>query len=169
MKKEQEKAMGRRKITGEDYELVSSYPVIHADPEKDRIYLNYFVYRTGSGRAYEHALKLLGGEPDPWFLEDPDYWTECGRTECEQDIGHLRETAFSDRSMASCFAFCRLTGYSFPPPECDAYSHRIYSCEPVEGMNPEMIREFCGEMIEKEGPFAEEAKEVLKKLKSDQN
>ena len=36
-------------------------------------------------------------------------------------------------------------------------------------MNPDMIREFCGEMIEKEGPFAEEAKEVLKKLQSDQN
>lgn len=81
-------------MSGGDYELVSSYPVIHADPEKDRIYLNYFVCRTGSGRAYEHALKLLGGEPDPWFLEDPDYWTECGKRSKRKDPLRKRQRRF---------------------------------------------------------------------------
>jgi hypothetical protein len=38
-----------------------------------------------------------------------------------------------DRRVAA-FAFCRLTGYSFPPDECDAYSYRTFSCDILPGM-----------------------------------
>ncbi len=38
----------------------------------------------------------------------------------------------SDHSVAA-FAFCRLTGYSFTPDECDAYSYRTFSCDILPG------------------------------------
>ncbi len=153
--------MGKREITRQDWETLSSYSVLHADPEKDRLFLNYYVYRKGSGRAYEYALKLLGGEPDQWFLEDPDYWTEYGKVECENDTVLLTKLAYRGRDVAGCFAFCRMTGYSFPPPAIDRFSHRTYSCDRVESMTLDLVEVFCQDMVEQRGPFANEAKEML--------
>ncbi len=156
--------MGRRKITRSDWENLPSHAVIHADPEKDRIFLNSFVYQRQSGKAVEKALELLGGETDRWFLEDPEYWTAYGKTEEEEDIGYLREQAMNGSGAEARFAFCRLTGYHYPVPECDAYSHRTFDVGRAGGMTDDLIREFCREMVGMNGPFAKEAEECLKEL-----
>ena len=60
------------------------------------------------------------------------------------------------------FCECRLTGYSFPPSDCDAYSYRTFSCDILPGMTTETIREFCRMMIVKRGRFADVAEESLR-------
>ena len=93
--------------------------------------------------------------------EDPEYWAERERAEGERDISRLAKLAYAERNKAGCFAFCRLTGYAFPPPAIDRFSHRTYACRPVEGMTPDLIWAFCQDMIEQGGPFSEEAEEIL--------
>ncbi|MBR0461838.1 MAG: hypothetical protein IJJ00_03875, partial [Erysipelotrichaceae bacterium] len=66
-----------------------------------------------------------------------------------------------DRSV-SAFAFCRLTGYSFPVNECDAYSYRTFDCGIMPGMTEDDIREFCRMMIAEGALFKDAAKECLR-------
>ena len=157
--------MSSHKLTREDWENtpLRSMLVRHADPEKDRIFLNYFVYDRHYGAAVDAALKKLGGQMDEWFTADPDYWIEYGKVKDEDDIELLKRIAFSEPNRTGRFAFCRLTGYRYPAPDCDADSHRTYYCGRAEGMTPERVREFCAEMVEKSGPFAKEAEKCLKK------
>ena len=64
---------------------------------------------------------------DPYYEE---YLVLQEQVGLEDDCDVLKEAALhsADYDMAA-FAFCRLTGYSFPPSDCDAHSYRTYSCE----------------------------------------
>ncbi len=156
---ERRQVMKKYIITKKDYDKLSSVAVRRADPDihADRIFLNYFVYQRESGKAVEEALKKLGGELDGWFLTDPDYWTQYGKFENEDDISYLRKIVSGQRNMASKFAFSRLTGYTFPVPENDAYSYKRYNTGIAIGLSPEAVKAFCQEMIDSSGIFAKEA------------
>lgn len=154
--------MKHKKITRADWEGLSVPAVLHADPEEDRIYLNFFVHMLKHGRAVDKALELLGGEMDEWFMEDPEYWTACGKVRSEEDFGWLRDRALAEDSLEARFAFSRLTAYQFPVSEGSAYMHRTYYCGRLPGMTPEKVSAFCSEMIREKGPFAAEAEECLK-------
>ncbi len=158
--------MEKRKITRTDYETVSSAAVVHADPEdfSGRLFLNFFVGEMVSGRPYEMAMEKLGGSPDYWFIEDPDYWISFGKFENENDTEYLMKTALKTRSMDAMFAFCRLTGFSFPPPANDYFSHRTFDTGIAEGLTfADRIR-FCQMMIDEVGPFYAEASDYIMKI-----
>jgi hypothetical protein len=85
----------------------------------------------------------------------------------ENDKEVLKEAAFRNRKHdVGRFAFCRLTGYNLDFPESDGSDRddNPYSCGLKSDMIREDIEEFCREMIEKEGPFAEEARQWLARL-----
>ena len=83
----------------------------------------------------------------------------------EEDYSVLKKAAFgSRRESMSRFAFCRLTGFSWPPSECDAYSYRTYWCGLKSDVLREDIEDLCHKMIEEDGPFADEAREWLARL-----
>ena len=153
-------------ITKKDYDKLSSVAVRRADPDihADRIFLNYFVYQRESGKAVEEALKKLGGELDGWFLTDPDYWTQYGKFENEDDISYLRKIVSGQRNMASKFAFSRLTGYTFPVPENDSYSYKRYATGVARGLTFEDVKRFCQEMIDESGTFAKEAEIYINRI-----
>ena len=105
---------------------------------------------------------------EPVNIDDPEdeiyhtYFVLREQVEREDDAEVLKTVAFrKQRDSLGRFAFCCLTGYSWPPSECDAYSYRTYECERCIGMTDEDVRAFCTEMIQCGGPFADEAKEVL--------
>ena len=158
--------MGKRKITRNDYETVSAAVVIHADPEdfSDRLFLNFFVGEMVSGRPYEMAIEKLGGSPDYWFIEDPDYWISYGKFENENDIEYLKNLAFKSRSMDAMFAFCRLTGFAFPPPVNDYFSHRTFETGIAEGLTLSDRIAHCQMMIDEVGPFYQEASDYINKI-----
>ena len=155
--------MGKHHFTREDWEHAAERSILvrRADPETDRLFLNCFVYRRVSGRAVDEALAKLGGRMDDWFLDDPDYWIEYGKVREEEDVELLKRIAWSGHDRPARFAFCRLTGYRYPAPECDADSHRTNYCGRASGMTPERVREFCAEMAARGGPFAAEARACL--------
>ena len=64
------------------------------------------------------------------------------------------------------FAFCRLTGCSWPFVECDAYSYRTWDCGLKTGLTREDIEELCREQVDADGPFARQAAEWLRRLPS---
>ena len=153
-------------ITRKDFDKLSSVAVRRSDPDihADRIFLNYFVYQRESGKAVEEALEKLGGELDSWFLDDPDYWTQYGRFENEDDIPYLREKAFGQRNMESKFAFSRLTGYTFPVSENDSYSYKRYNTGIARGLSCDAVKDICREMIDGSGTFAKEAEIYINQI-----
>ena len=137
------------------------------DPEKDRLLIEYLALH-GHGdfmpkflRRYkitEEFLKTAG-------TEDPDeiyrtYLMIREQAMRENSRKVLKEAAFgSSHKFVRRFAFCRLTGYSW------GKSEYTFAC----GLKSDILRgdieAFCREMIEKDGPFADEAGEWIEKLK----
>ena len=109
-----------------------------------------------------HARKLPENIDDPNDAHYEVYFVLQEQVAREEDADVLKDAALnnSDYDMAA-FAFCRLTGYSFPSSECDAYSYRTFSCDIMPGMTEESIREFCMEVIEKGDRFKEAAQKYL--------
>jgi hypothetical protein len=158
--------MKKHVITRNDFDKLSSVTVRRANPEihADRIFLNYFVYQRENGKAVEEAVSKLGGEMDSWFLEDPDYWTQYGKFENEDDIEYLRKLVFGERTIASKFAFSRLTGYTFPAPANDSYSYKRYNAGIARGLTHKDVEELCQKMIDDSGTFKQEAGEYINKI-----
>ena len=151
--------------------LFSAGEVRHLDAEKDRLLLRN-IARNGDGVRQKAAQRKLGVDAVP--AQDPDYTSDDIFDEAyflaeEQvlqvaDAELLKEAAFHGFGEKRYFAFCRLTGYRYPAPSCDAYSHRTFACGRLPGFTDEDVRAFCREMVEKKGPFAREAASCLARL-----
>lgn len=152
--------------------LFSAGEARRLDPEKDRLLLEN-IARNALGTLQKAALRRLGltepPPPNPDYVSDgqfdESYWIldeQIRQMEEMADHELLYTAAFTSHSEAGCFAFCRLTGWRFPAPACDAYSHRDYACGRVAWMDEEDVRAFCREMIERRGPFAPECETLLR-------
>lgn len=132
-----------KRITGGD---ISRKDIIHLDGEKDRELIGYLIAhapepRRGSMIQYAAEEYGMDAYPEPRVnADDPEddfFWEYVVLREQvvrEEDREVLKAALQdSDRSVAA-FAFCRLTGHSFPPGECDAYSYRTFSCDILPGM-----------------------------------
>ena len=138
----------------------------YLNPERDRLLLENLA-RNGYGMRRTAALRKLG-------LQEPPKAVPGGSSDekyriLEEQILQLtdmasydllKEAAFDSRCAASAFAFCRLTGskvYSQGGPYC-MYD---FSCGRLPCMTDRDVLEFCREMVKKDGPFREEASEIL--------
>ena len=158
---------------------ISREDILNLDGEKDRELIRYLVLHAppACGRSMlEYAEEKYGmdGMPSPRKnIDDPDdpnyeeYFVLQEQVAREDDGEALKEAALhaSDYDRAA-FAFCRLTGYSFPASACDAYSYRTFSCEILPGRTAEQIREFCEMLIGKGGPFRDAAEKCLRDQKT---
>ena len=156
-----------KRITSGD---ISSRDIMHLDREKDRELIGYLITHAPDPRRrsmMQYASEKYGvdGFPEPRInIDDPEddfFWEYAVLREQvirEEDHDVLKMAALhdSDHSVAA-FAFCRLTGYSFTPDECDAYSYRTYGCGILPGVTTEDIQEFCRMMIVERGPFRDVA------------
>ena len=155
--------------------VISRKDIMHLDGEKDRELIGYLIAHAPEpcrSSMMEYALKKYGMSeaPEPRInIDDPKdtfFWEYAVLREQvirEDDREVLRSAAMncSDYGVAA-FAFCRLTGYSFPSNECDAYSYRIYRCDILPGTSACMITELCRRMVQEGGRFADVAKEYLR-------
>jgi hypothetical protein len=147
------------------------------DPIEDRFYLEHNVqYALGYRRKL--LMKKLGISELPENrnnIDDPsdelyeDYFVLSEQVAREPDAELLKEAVYEAPPQMARFAFCYLTKYAYPSPQCDAYSYRTYECGWKEGMTTEDVMEFCREMIAVHGPFVSEAKEILADPPRDHN
>ncbi len=154
---------------------VSRKDIMHLDGEKDRELIGYLIAHAhepcrSSMRKYASEKYGMDELPQPnQNTDDPndpfyeEYYVLQEQVIREDDADVLKEAALhsSCYDMAA-FAFCRLTGYSFPPNECDAYSYRTFDCGIMPGMTTEEVRAFGRTMIEERGRFADMAAECLR-------
>ncbi|MBE5999421.1 MAG: hypothetical protein E7233_13475 [Lachnospiraceae bacterium] len=153
--------------------MISLWDIRDLDRRKDRRLIEYLILK-GRDRLKEKVMRQYGiteMPEEPVNIDDPDdeiyrtYYVLCEQVEREDDVEALKASAFRKyRDSRSTFAFCYLTGYSWPPSECDAYSYRTYDCGRCKDMTDEDNVDFCIEMIRRSGPFAREAEEVLQRL-----
>jgi len=153
---------------------ISRKDIMHLDGEKDRVLIGYLIAQApepcrSSMMKYAAEKYGMAGEPELRInIDDPEdifFWEYAVLREQvarEDNRDALKAAALhsSNRDVAV-FAFCRLTGYRFPPSECDAYSYRTFDCGIISGMTTEDVREFCRMMIEERGRFADVAEECL--------
>lgn len=153
--------------------IVSGPDILHLDPEKDRHLVSWILLHMEEEKRERamkkcHIPKLFPKQVNTDDPEDtlyPLYFILLEQVMREEDKNVLKEAAFRNgRDSIGRFAFCRLTGYSYPPDLCDACSYRTYECGQADGMTGEEVEAFCREMIEKKGPFAGEAQEVLRQI-----
>ena len=154
--------------------LFRPYDIRKMDPERDRLLLAWLA-RCGFGIQRRAALLRLGRDEAPEAdTEDPD--AELAQILEEQvrqldglaSFRLLREAAFDSDDIASTAAFCRLTGselmvYCRGPAGFWVFS----SCGRMSCLEDADVAEFCREMAEKNGPFANVAKQVLTVLGTD--
>lgn len=152
---------------------ISRRDTLGLDSEKDRYLINYLILNSSDAiRNQIMRRKSIEELPEETVnIDDPDdetyrtYFVLREQVQREPDLDVLRNAAFSGfRDDLSRFAFCRLTGFSWPSSECDAYSYRTYFCGLKSDVMREDIEEICFDMIEADGPFAEEAKGWLTEL-----
>ena len=155
--------------------VISRKDIMHLDGEKDRELIGYLIAHAPEPcriSMVKYAAEKYGMDepPDPRInTDDPndpfyeEYYVLQEQVIREDDADVLKEAALhgSYYDMAA-FAFCRLTGYSFPPNECDAYSYRTFDCGIMPGMTTEDVRAFCRTMIEERGRFADMAAGCLR-------
>ena len=158
--------------------IISRKDIMHLNREKDKVLIGYLIahatepcrqsmmkYAAEKYGLYDfpEQQKNIDDPNDPYYEE---YFVLQEQVIREDDADVLKEVALhsSDYDMAA-FAFCRLTGYRFPPSECDAYSYRTFDCGVLPGMTAEDIREFCRKVIEERGRFANVAEECLRHQK----
>ena len=154
---------------------VSRRDIMHLDGKKDRELIGYLITHAPEpcrSSMMKYAAEKYGMDevPEPRVnIDDPEdtfFWEYAVLHEQvlrEEDRDALIAAALHglDRSV-SAFAFCRLTGYSFPVNECDAYSYRTFDCGIMPGMTEDDIREFCRMMIAEGALFKDAAKECLR-------
>ncbi len=153
----------------------SSSEIRKLDPEKDRLLLSTLA-RYGSGTARKMALNTQGLSDISEVTEiltnltsddrsDEMYWLFREQVQRVDDPEILKETALQEAGVSGTFAFCYLTGYKYPAPEDDSRSHRTFECGKAENISDEEVRAFCDRMIAEEGPFRQQAEEVLELMK----
>ncbi len=136
------------------------------DPKLDRQLIEYIALH---GQGWWMPKFLRRYKITEEFLENADHDDPGGiwrtyqmmreQTLRESSRETLKKAAFHGSiSDIRKFAFCRLTGYRW---DKSAYT---YGCGLKSDMLRRDIEAFCGEMIEKEGPFACEAREWLARL-----
>ncbi len=154
--------------------IISRKDIMHLDREKDKVLIGYLIAHAPEpcrSSMMKYAAAQYGmdklSEPqtniddpnDPYYEEYLVLKEQVGR---EDDYNVLKKAALHNANYdMAAFAFCRLTGYSFPPSECDAYSYRTFDCGIMPGMTTEDIREFCQMMIVERGRLADAAEECL--------
>ena len=151
--------------------LFSAGEVRRLDPRRDRLLLEN-IARNGSGVRQKAALLVLGmdhvPEKDPDYTSDDifdeAYWLIAEQVLRVEDVDLLKRAAFRGFGEKRRFAFCRLTGYRYPAPANDAFSHRTYDVPRFPGITPGEVRAFCREMAEQNGPLAREALACLDRL-----
>lgn len=138
------------------------YLIAHAPEPCRRSVIKYAAEKYGMDELPE-SLKNIDDPNDPYYEE---YAVLQEQVVLEDDADVLKEAALhsSNYDMAA-FAFCRLTGCSCPPSECDAYSYRTFDCGIMPGTTAEDVREFCRRVIEERGRFANVAEECLRDQK----
>ena len=149
--------------------LIGNKDILGLDTDKDELLIHYIILHAPE-KVASRCMKKYGIEKVKSFIniDDsndslyPEYCVLEEQVFYEDSIEVLKEKAFGKDRMPGAFAFCRLTGYSFVPDACDAYSYRTYACGCIEKMDKEAIKAFCQEMIEKNGPFQKEANNILK-------
>ena len=157
---------------------VSRKDIMQLDGEKDRELIGYLIAHAHDpcrSSMIKYASEKYGMDelpqphqnidaPDDPYYEE--YFVLQEQVIREDDADVLKEAALhsSNYDMAA-FAFCRLTGYSFPQNECDAYSYRTFDCGILPRMTIGDIREFCRMMIAERGRFANVAEECLRHQK----
>ncbi|MBR2672609.1 MAG: hypothetical protein IKE27_10475 [Oscillospiraceae bacterium] len=143
---------------------ISRMDIMYLDGEKDRELIGYLLRHASQefgASVFEYAAEKYGiaGVPEvPLNIDDPDdkcfekYIVLREQVVREEDDYVLREAAVcgSDYDLAM-FAFCRLTGYSVAPGECDAYSYRTFECGILPGMTDDGIAGICRSVIRKSG------------------
>ena len=140
--------------------IISRKDIMHLDKEKDKALIGYLIAHASEPcriSMMKYAAEKYGMDevPEPQRniddLSDPyyeEYFVLQEQVAREDDFDVLKEAALhSPNYDLAAFAFCRLTGYSFPPDECDAYSYRTFNCEILPGMTKKDIREFCRMII----------------------
>ena len=143
------------------------------DRRKDRCLLEYMaVY--GNPDVSKWAMKALGVSEVPdsiggigcAYSEDKIYqrhFVVHEQVMRETDYWTLEKAAYEAPYELAYPAFCRITGISCPePPGIDIYNPG--NCGLKSHMSREDIEQLCREMIERNGPFADEAAEWLRKL-----
>lgn len=143
------------------------------DPEKDRLLLQYLLSHC-SDTPRRRMLKRfdLQEVPEPPVnIDDPEdveyapYLMLREQVMREDDYWALKSAILeAPNAMMRRFAFCRLTGYSWPPSECDAYSYRTYACGLKSGVFREDIVDLCRELIDQNNRFRRRAAEWLERL-----
>ena len=157
---------------------ISRKDIMHLDGEKDSELIEYLI--AHASEPYRNSMMKYAAEkygmdelPQPHQnTDDPndpyyeEYFVLQEQVIREDDADVLKKAALhsSNYDMAA-FAFCRLTGYRFPPSECDAYSYRTFDCGILPGMTAEDIREFCRKVIEERGRFVDVAEYCLRDQK----
>ena len=155
--------------------IISRRDIMHLDGEKDRMLIGYLAAHApepcrSSMIKYTAEKYGMAELPEmPENIDDPDdpyyeaYFVLQEQVCRENDYDVLKEAALhSPNYDMAAFAFCRLTGYSFPPSDCDAYSYRTFSCDTLPGMTTEDIREFCRMTIAEGGPLKDAAGKFLR-------
>ena len=142
--------------------VLIGYLIAHAPEPCRQSVIKYAAEKYGMDELPE-SLKNIDDPNDPYYEE---YAVLQEQVVLEDDADVLKEAALhsSNYDMAA-FAFCRLTGCSFPPSECDAYSYRTFDCGIMPGTTAEDVREFCRRVIEERGRFANVAEECLRNQK----
>lgn len=143
------------------------------DPEKDCWLLQYLLSHCArTQRKREMARLGLDALPAPPVnIDDPDdkdyapYIMLREQVMREDDYWALRAAILdAPNGMMRRFAFCRLTGYSWPFVACDAYSYRTWDCGLKSGVTREDIKDLCRELVDAKTPFARQAEEWLERL-----
>ncbi len=158
--------------------IISRQDIMRLDGEKDRELIAYLIGHAPSSARMsmlEYAARKYGmnGLPEDLInIDDPkdtffwEYAVLSEQIKQEDDREILINTALHHPDYGpAAFAFCRLSGYSFPPDECDAYSYRTFACGILPGMTKNDIQEFCQMIIEKGGRFKDVAEECLRNQK----
>lgn len=152
-----------------------------ADGSQER-WMPVVLYKYGYIKAPEDS-EQSGNSEAPGQPEPSRDHELRGNTEAPEDVDDrliLREQAMREDETkvlkeavyryggydVGRFAFCRLTGYNPPVLDGNESTREAYpyECGLKSDMIREDIEEFCREMIGKEGPFAEEARQWLAKL-----
>ena len=157
------------------YGEITRRDALGLDPEKDKYLIDYLILNSRDA-IRNQVMRKYGIEELPEEIVNIDaphdetyrtYFVLQEQVQREPDHEVLRNAAFGGLcDDLSRFAFCRLTGFSWPSSECDAYSYRTYWCGLKSDMMREDIDEICSDMIEADGPFAEEARKWLANLSS---
>ena len=143
------------------------------DPEKDRWLIQYLLAHGSEVQRRRMMIKFGYDKPPapPVNIDDPGdeayapYMLLREQVMREDDYWTLKTAILeAPDAMMRRFAFCRLTGFSWPSDACDAYSYRTYACGLKSQVSREDIEDLCRDLVYQNGRFARRAAEWLEKL-----